>query len=585
MAAIPWTSTPTLRDRLQALRRRRRELLIVLLGGAALTVALALFWPPTYRATATILIEQQEIPQDLVRSTISSYADQRIQVISQRVMTSQNLMKIVERYDLYAWQRKTRPRETVIERMRDDIRMRLISANVMDPRSGRPMQATIAFTVSYESRSADLALKVANELTSLYLNENLTIRTEASEAANTFLGAEADQLRTDVQAIAGKISDFKDKHVNALPDLAQANFQLLDRTELDLRDARNRLSSLDEQRVMLQAQLLQLTPTSQIYSETGQRIYSPADRLKVLKSDAADLRAKYGPDHPDVKTVEREIAGLQAQVTADGSANDVLRDLENARAELAQAQQKYSADHPDVQRLTRSVASLEQQLKEQPAAERVRAARANPDNPAYIQLKAQLDAVLTEREGEERRIKELGVRLEDFERRLSQSPTVEREYRALTREYENAQLKYQEVRAKQREASAAQDLESQRKGERFTLIEPPLPPEEPVSPNRPIVLVLGLLLSGGLGLLTVGVLDAVDTSIRGAADLARLVEVAPLAAIPHISTDAERAQQARVRRMRWLGSAVSIPVLLLLVHLFVRPLDILWLTVLRRVGL
>jgi uncharacterized protein involved in exopolysaccharide biosynthesis len=585
MASTPWASTPSLRDRLQALRRRRRVLLLVLLGGAAVTLGLALFWPPTYRATATILIEQQEIPQDLVRSTISSYADQRIQVISQRVMTSQNLLKIVERYDLYPWQRKTRPRETVIERMRDDIRMRLISANVMDPRSGRPMQATIAFTVAYESRSADLALKVTNELTSLYLNENLTIRTEASEAANTFLGAEADQLRTDIQAIAAKISEFKEKHVNALPDLEQANFQLLDRTELDLRDARNRLSSLDEQKVLLQAQLLQITPTSQIYSETGQRIYSPADRLKVLKSDAADLKAKYGPDHPDVKTVEREIAGLQAQVTADGSANDVMRDLESARAELAQAQQKYSPDHPDVLRLTRTVESLEHQLKDMPASERVRAARANPDNPAFIQLKAQLDAVLADREGVERRIKELESRTEDFERRLSQSPTVEREYRALTREYENTQLKYQEVRTKQREASAAQDLESQRKGERFTLIEPPLPPEEPVSPNRPVVLVLGLLLSGGLALLTVGVLDAVDTSIRGAADLTRLVEVAPLAAIPQITTEAERAQHANARRMRWIGSAVSIPVLLLLVHLFVRPLDILWLTVLRRVGL
>jgi hypothetical protein len=141
----------SLRERLLALRRHRRLMLVVLAAGALLTVAIALLWPATYRASATILIEQQEIPQDLVRSTISSYADQRVQVISQRVMTSQNLMRIVEQYQLYPWQRRTRPREVVIERMRDDIKMKLISANVMDPRSGRPTQATIAFTLSYES--------------------------------------------------------------------------------------------------------------------------------------------------------------------------------------------------------------------------------------------------------------------------------------------------------------------------------------------------------------------------------------------------------------------------------------------------
>jgi len=560
-------------------------MLSILAAGTFLTVCATLLWPPTYRATATILIEQQEIPQDLVRSTISSYADQRVQVISQRVMTSQNLMHIVEQYDLYPWQRRTRPREVVIERMRDDIRMKLISANVMDPRSGRPMQATIAFTVSYESGSADLALKVANELTTLYLNENLTIRTEAARQTSGFIGAEADRLREDIQALAGKISAFKESHVNELPDLAQSNFQLADRTELDLREARNRLGSLDEQKVLLQAQLFQIAPTAQMYSETGQRIFSPADRLKVLKSEAADLRSKYGPEHPDVKTVEREIVGLQAEVSADGSANDVLRRLQEARTELAAARDRYSADHPDVQRLTRVVDSLERESKAMPASERVQAARTNPDNPAYIQLQAQLDAVQTERASTERRIRELETRRDDFDRRLAKTPGVEREYRALAREYENAQLKYQEVRNKQREADASQDLEAQRKGERFTLIEPPLPPEQPVSPNRPVVLALGLLASAGLALGAMGFADALDGSIRGAHDLARLVEVAPLAAIPVIRTEEERGRDRRQRRRGWLVALAVAVALIVLVHVFVRPLDVLWLSLARRLGL
>ena len=97
-------------ERLHAFRRHRRVMVTVLLVGVVATLALALFSPATYRSSATILIEQQEIPQDFVRTMISSFADQRIQLISQRVMTSQNLMRIAERYNLYPWQRRTQAR-------------------------------------------------------------------------------------------------------------------------------------------------------------------------------------------------------------------------------------------------------------------------------------------------------------------------------------------------------------------------------------------------------------------------------------------------------------------------------------------
>ncbi len=574
-----------LQERLRALRRHRRTLLIIVASGLVATVVLAAAWPPTYRATATILIEQQEIPQDVVRSTISSFADQRIQIISQRVMTSQNLIGIVERYNLYPWQRRTRAREVVIERMRDDIKMRLISANVMDPRSGRPMQATIAFTVAYESGSPDVALKVANELTSLYLNENVSSRTQVAQQTESFLNEEADRLARENQALAEKLAAFKEKHVTALPELAQANFQLLDRTELDLRDARNRIGSLDAQKVLLQAQLAQMSPTSQMFSETGQRILSPEDRLKTLKADLASLRARYGPDHPDVRKAEREVAGLQTEVSSDNGVNDLLRQLEDDQARLAAARQRYSAGHPDVVTLERAVASLQQQIRDAPAAERVREARRNPDNPAFIQVKAQLDAVLAERAEMERKIVSLDSRLDDLQKRMSQAPDVEKEYRALLKDYEGAQLKYQEVRSKQMEAQLSQNLETERKGERFTLIEPPLPPEEPVSPNRSVVLILGALATAAVALLVVGVRDALDQSIRGARDLGRLIEVPPLAAIPLLETSEEAAARRRVARYSWQGALGALAVAVVLVHFLYRPIDVIWLTVARRLGL
>src|ERR1700735_1752054 len=169
---------PDTRERLLAYWRRRGTFYVVASAAGIVAILLAAFLPATYQAAATILIEQQEIPQELVRSVITSFADQRVQVISQRVMTSQNLLSLIDRYNLYPKIRQKDPREGLLQKFRDDIGMKMISADVIDPRSGRPTQATIAFSVSYQNRSPDLALRAANELTTLYLNETLTPRTQ-----------------------------------------------------------------------------------------------------------------------------------------------------------------------------------------------------------------------------------------------------------------------------------------------------------------------------------------------------------------------------------------------------------------------
>src|SRR3989344_5019748 len=126
--------TKDLKDYLGAFRRRRGSILITAAVILAVSVLAALLWPPTYRSMATILIEEQEVPPDLVRSTITSYAEQRIQQINARVMTRANLMEIVEKYNLYASKRRYETTEEIMERMREDIKLDTLSADVIVPR-------------------------------------------------------------------------------------------------------------------------------------------------------------------------------------------------------------------------------------------------------------------------------------------------------------------------------------------------------------------------------------------------------------------------------------------------------------------
>src|ERR1700676_2986881 len=261
-----------LRERFRGFWRLRLTFFLVSGSLAVLTLIVAIMWPPTYGTGATILIEQQEIPQDLVRSAISSFADQRVQVISQRVMTTQNLMSLIDRYKLYPELRESKPREVLLQKMRNDISLKMISADVIDPRSGRPTQATIAFSVSYQSRSPDLALKVANDLTSLYLNENLTSRTQLGQQPATFFSEESARQAAHIADLDKNLTAFKQKHNNDLPELVQLNLQTMERTELELHDAQNKLDALDSQRVLLEAQLAQINPPSQVFSDTGQPV-------------------------------------------------------------------------------------------------------------------------------------------------------------------------------------------------------------------------------------------------------------------------------------------------------------------------
>ncbi|HKU16678.1 MAG TPA: hypothetical protein VJQ52_19960 [Steroidobacteraceae bacterium] len=572
--------SPSWADRLAALRRRRRPALWTVGSVVALAIASALLWPPTYRSTGTILIEQQEVPVDLVRSMVSSYADQRIQVISQRVMTTENLMRIVERYDLYPRERRREPREVWLQKMRDDIHFDMISADVVDPRLGRPTKATIAFSVSYDSRSAQLATKVANEITTLYLNENLQNRKQLADDAAGFLTAEAERLSKQIAELESKLAAFKERNVQRLPELTQLNFQLMSRAEEELRETDARLRSLDQQTVYLDAQLAQLSPASQVFSETGERILSPGDRLKVLKSDYARAKAIYAADHPDVIRMQREIEGLEREVGKVADGQDLARQLRDAQSKLAEARQKYAGDHPDVQQLERVVAAIEQTMKDAPLTSE--ATKAEADNPAYIQVSAQREAAVNERASLEGKRNELRARIRGLETGLAQAPEVEREYAGMARDLDNAQLKYREVRQKQMEATLARNLEAERKGERFTLIEPPLLPEQPVSPNRTAIAILGMLFAvaaaGGLVVL----LEMLDPTVRSRRDVVQLLPVAPLAALPWIETPAEQAARVRGRRLSAAGAAASLVVAVALVHFFYRPLDVLWQVALRR---
>jgi uncharacterized protein involved in exopolysaccharide biosynthesis len=575
----------TLGDHLQTLKRRRKLLVSVVLGLLLVALAVTFGLPSVYRSKAVILIEQQEIPKELVTSTVTSYADQRIQEITQRVMTTSNLLEIIKKYDLYRKERARDPVEVVVEEMRDDISLNTVSADVVDPIRGQPTKATIAFTLAYENRTPELAQKVCNELVSLYLKENLSRRTEVAEQASSFLAEEGEKLKTRIADLETKLAEFKERNSGRLPDMLEINMQLMDRTDQEVLEIDRQIRALEDRRMYLQGQLGIVKPNTPTVSETGERILGPADRLKVLQVEYLALSARYTASHPDVVQIKREIEALEKEVGGASSAGIIQKQLEGARAELAEAREKYTSSHPDVARLERMVANLESELDRSRTIRRTTTVVDEPDNPAYIQLKSDLESANAELAATRAKREELRAKLTEYEEKLAASPQIEREFRALMRDYETSTLKYQELTAKQMAAQVSQTLESEQKGERFSLIEPPLLPEKPAKPNRLAIALLGTMLAFAGGVGSTAVAEALDPTIYGRAGLIALTGSPPLAVIPQIVTASEVRMQATVRAMSVAAVLLAIVLALVAVHLFYQPLDILWFRALRKFGL
>ena len=571
---------------LSFLQRRKWQIILPTAILIAVSAVVVLILPASYRSTATILIEEQEIPSELVRSTITSYADQRLQVISQQVMTRANLQQIIKKFNLYQGRRARDISEGMTQKLRRDISMNMLSADVIDKRSGNKTAVTIAFVLSYDGETPELAQRVTNELVSLYLNENLKNRQQQTAETAKFLGEEAKRLATQVAQIESNLAMFKEKNAGQLPQLAQVNLSTRDRTEAEIADADRMISSLIQRKAVLESQIAQVKPYSPILSGAGERLLEPDERLSLAQTQYASLSSIYSSDHPDVQRLRREIDGLERELGVAKTSLENSREIERLQTELTALRQRYSDEHPDVLKLKDRIATLEKQSRQSLPATAVLSTRTRrADNPAFLALQAQLDGANEEIRSLRGRQVALRSKLSEYDRRLRGTPQTERAYLDISREYENASRRYQEVKAKLMEAQVSQELERDRKGERFALIEPPDLPEKPFRPNRLALMALGSILAFGSGLGYAGVIEALDRSIRGVDALSAAIGAPVLATIPYIPSLPDATNRAPMSSLSFVGIAALAIGVLAGVHYLIRPLDVLLFSLIGKIGL
>ena len=335
----------SLTDYLAMFWRRRVYVAIPLIVVLAIGTLVVFLLPAMYRSDATILIESQQIPETLVRSTITTYADERLQVIQQRVLTTSNVLQIIKKFDLFPDARERLGPTELAETFR---KATGVGRQNAEARGGRGV--TIAFSLSFEHHEAKTAQAVNNELLSLFLAENVRTRTERSKETTEFLRSEANSLQEQITDQEKRLAEFKQQNRDALPELAQVNTQNLERLNGSYREVRAGIEAARGKVGLLESQMAMVS-TAGGEPKTGGTVWE-------LEQQLQSLLAKYTEKHPEVIAMRERISearrtgppvGAEA-VPQNPAALQLRSQLDAARAELSfLSEQRAAIDREIVQ--------------------------------------------------------------------------------------------------------------------------------------------------------------------------------------------------------------------------------------------
>ena len=501
--------------------RRRWYIIIPVVVIASSTFVVSIFLQDRYRASTSILIVPQRVPQNFVRPTVTANLGERLNLMKDQILSRTKLERIVQEFKLYERERKQMPMEDVIERMRRDI-----GVNIARP--VRRRDPVNNFSISFQADKPDTTVKVTQRLAELFVNENVEDRELLANQTSSFLEGQLAESKRRLVDQERKLQEFRTRNQGKLPEHIQSNLQML-------QGAQSR---------------------SQILAEANNR---DRDRLANLERALAEM-PPVSPTTAPASPAPRRAGGEQGPMTA-------AQQLEQTRAELRALELRLKPDHPDIGRAKRVIAELEAKAEAEalqqplspgavpnPAADRAAAARADQVRVEIAEIRARI-------ESGSRESARLEASIADLQGKVQIAPSLQAEVTELMRDYATLQDGYTVLLRKSEDSKMAVKLERDQKGETFKVIDGPRLPERPFSPDRVRINMFGILGGLALGLGLVAFLEYRDTSFKSDDDVMTTLALPVLAVIP-LMTNAGERRQAR-RRKILLAASASVTCMLL----------------------
>jgi polysaccharide biosynthesis transport protein len=502
------------------LRRRWFFLIPLFLGWLAIW-GLSWVLPSVYRSGTLILIEQPTVPSQYVVPNIASdNLQDRLQSITQQILSRTRLMKIIESQNLYAQSRKKTSQDEVIERMRKDIEIELV----------HDRDQLTAFNVYYSSGDPHVAQRITKELTDLFISENLEARQEQSENTTEFLEGHLEEARKSLSEQEDKIRQFKDEHLGDLPGQLQSNLQILSGLQAQLGGEQDALNRARQQNVYLESVIGQYRSVQRSKSVGTAAMGLPAldQELDRLRAKLADLSSHYTDLHPDVRKVKEQIARAQKM-------------KEQSIAALKDKDATPAVDNPA------NVPQNDSEIREM---------------SPMSDLESQLKVNRIEMANREHNLEDLKAKIAEYQSRLNREPVREQQLADLTRNYDQSRANYDTLLKKKNDSELATSLERQQQGEHFRILDPPSLPAKPHSPNRLKLSAIGLAVGLLLGVIVSAAAEITDDRLYTEKELKVLLPGAVIAEIPDITTPREQRDQRRFAFLGWAVTGLGFTVIL-----------------------
>jgi polysaccharide chain length determinant protein (PEP-CTERM system associated) len=499
---------------------RRRHLHFLLPMFIAWAAVWGASWviPPRYQSATLILVEHPSMPKDYVTPNINDDLQERMQSVTQQILSRTRLLHIIDQYNLYANDHTQRSPDQKVDSMRKDIQIDLVRDN------GNQITA---FNVYYTSPDPGMAQKVTSELTNLFINENLEVRQQQSEDTTNFLESQLESARNSLAEQENRIREFKAQHVGEMPGQLTSNLQILQGLQSQLQNEEDALNSARQQNVYLQ---------------------TLADQYRALQGSA--------------KNADGTTAGLPA----------IDEELDKLKAQLADLSSRYTDRHPDVRKVKEQIAKTEKLRDQLLASMKAKGsdaasdAAAGPGDTAQASMLAPIQSQLRSNQVEivnrEKSVATLKTKIDEYQARLNQEPVREQQLADLTRGYDQSKLNYDELSKKKNESKMATSMELLQQGERFRIIDPPSFPQKPEFPNRLKFCAIGLGLGLGMGLLVAGAFEMMDDRMYDVKELKKLLPAEVIGEIPVIENFADQQRAKRKLIIGWATAAAVFVIIL-----------------------
>jgi len=447
--------------------KRRIPLVVFLTGiGSVLGVSLALSLPAVFRAQATLIVESGQIPDELASTTVQTGEVEALEIIRQRILSRDVLLDMANDLDIYEGAVGVGADEKVAD-LRS--RIEILTRGGQVRRAAR--DATIV-TVGFSSENPRLTADTVNVIVTLILQTNVEMRTSVARQTLDFFNQEVAGLEEDLQQVSAQILDFQENNLESMPD--SLDFRRSQQASLQ-----ERLIRLEREQSALQDRRAQfvtffettgsVTVADTSNNRTPTRALRPAElRLAALRDEYSAMIGILSENNPRMVLLRSQIEVAEEEVSLLPELSDDLVSDEDTQASLF-----------DIQ-----LADLDAQI-------------------AYIEEQK------TATEGQ----------MVQINQTIAATPSNAVTLGALERTYTNLQDQYNQAVANRARAETGSMIESLSRGQRITVVEQAVAPQDPSSPNRPVVAAAGF--SGGLflALAIIFLLEFLNRKIRHPADI------------------------------------------------------------------